>query len=352
MTTVHVSASREYDIFIERGLLDSVGEYIARVSKAKSAVIISDDNVFPLYGERVTASLEKAGLRVMSYVVAHGEHSKSLENFEKILNFLSVNHLGRKDALVALGGGVVGDLTGFVASTYQRGMDFVQIPTTLLAAVDSSVGGKTAVNLPTGKNQVGTFYQPAVVLCDPDTLATLPEAEYKCGCAEVIKYAVLGSAPFFEELMAKPVIEQVEHVIAVCVAMKRDIVDQDEFDFGCRQLLNLGHSAGHAVEACSGFTVLHGQAVAIGMAIICRAAVKMGCCEGETAQKVIGILKQYALPTRADYPIDDMCAAILSDKKVAGGQINLIVPETIGRCRIVPVPVEQVRDWLCAGGEQ
>ena len=310
MTTVHVSASREYDVLIGRGLLDEAGERIRSVSRAKTAVVIAGDIVFPLYGERVLRSLESAGFRTLSYVLPHGEQYKTLATYGALLQFLSENHLTRSDALVALGGGVTGDLTGFAAATYQRGMDFVQIPTTLLAAVDSSVGGKTAVDLLAGKNQVGAFYQPKLVLCDPDTLETLPEEEFRCGCAEVIKYGVLGNADFFEELRAVPISQQVEHVIETCVRMKRDIVHQDEYDTGLRRLLNLGHSFGHAVEACSGFSILHGQAVAIGMSMICRAAVRKDICPPEAAEQVIALLRQYGLPTETDYPLDELFQAV------------------------------------------
>ena len=184
----------------------------------------------------------------MTFPYPGGEHCKTLATYAALLDFLAAHRLSRSDLIVALGGGVTGDLAGFAAATYQRGIPFVQVPTTLLAAVDSSVGGKTAVNLASGKNQVGCFYQPSLVLCDPDTLRTLPPEEYRNGCAEVIKYAVLRSEPFFSELRTAPVSAQVEHVIATCVSMKRDLVAADEFDRGSRQLLNLGHSFGHAVE--------------------------------------------------------------------------------------------------------
>lgn len=219
-----------------------------------------------LYAARLEASLTRAGFRVVTFTYPGGEHCKTLATYTALLDFLAAHRLSRSDLIVALGGGVTGDLAGFAAATYQRGIPFVQVPTTLLAAVDSSVGGKTAVNLDSGKNQVGCFYQPSLVLCDPDTLRTLPPEEYRNGCAEVIKYAVLRSAPFFDELRAQPVSAQVGHVIATCVGMKRDLVVADEFDRGSRQLLNLGHTFGHAVEACSGYTVPHGCGVAIGMA--------------------------------------------------------------------------------------
>ena len=350
MTIVPVSASRNYEVLIGAGLLDELGARVRAVTGAGTAAIISDDNVFPLYGQRVVAALEGAGFRVIYHVVVHGEGAKSLAVYGEILHFLSKNHMTRSDVLIALGGGVVGDLTGFAAATYQRGIGFVQVPTTLLAAVDSSVGGKTAINLETGKNQVGSFYQPLLVLCDPETLNTLPEAEYRCGSAEVIKYGVLGNAAFFEQLRQTPIREQIEHVIQTCVEMKRDLVAQDEFDRGQRQLLNLGHSFGHAVEACRGFTVLHGQAVAIGMAAITRAAAEKGICSAETLAAILEVLEKYRLPIETDYPLDKMYQAVFTDKKLEGSTMHLVVPEKIGKCRIMAVPIESVRSWMELGG--
>ena len=238
----------------------------------------------------------------------------------------------------------------FAAATYQRGIPFVQVPTTLLAAVDSSVGGKTAVNLASGKNQVGCFYQPSLVLCDPDTLRTLPPEEYRNGCAEVIKYAVLRSEPFFDALRAEPVSAQVEHVIATCVGMKRDLVAADEFDRGSRQLLNLGHSFGHAVEKCSDYAVPHGCGVAIGMAIIARAAAKRGICTDDTCAQILALLRQYGLPTETAFTRDALTDAARSDKKIADGKLHLIVPERIGRCRIETIPAADIPAWLADGG--
>ncbi len=350
MTVVPVKASRDYEVLIGAGLLDELGSRLRRVSGAKTAAVISGEQVFPLYGARAIASLEAAGFRVIHYVLPQGEAAKSLAVYGKLLDFLSVNHMTRGDVLVALGGGVTGDLTGFAAATYQRGVGFVQVPTTLLAAVDSSVGGKTAINLPTGKNQVGCFYQPLLVLCDPTVLDTLPEEEFRCGSAEVLKYGVLGSRAFFDELVRTPIRRQLGHVIRTCVEMKRDIVAEDEFDRGKRQLLNLGHTFGHAVEACSGFTVLHGQAVAIGMAAITRAAAAKGCCSQETVDELLAALEQFDLPTHTEYPLDDMVRAVYTDKKLDGDTMHLVVPEAIGRCRIQAVPITEVRDWMRLGG--
>ena len=245
---------------------------------------------------------------------------------------------------------MVGDLTGFAAATSLRGIPYVQLPTTVLAVSDSSVGGKTAVDLPTGKNQAGSFYQPCIVICDPNTLETLPEEQYRCGCAEIIKYSMLGNAAFFEELYKTPVREQYEHVIEVCVQMKRDIVGADEYDLGRRRTLNLGHTFGHAVEQCSDFSLLHGEAVAIGMATVTRAAVKRGICGEETLARLLDILRRYGLPTETGYPLDKLYEAELVDKKISGGKMHLIVPEKIGQVRMETIPVEALRDWMQDGG--
>ena len=314
--------------------------------------MISDTNVLPLYGQRLCDSLERAGFRPISWAFPAGEESKNLTTYGRLLHFLGENHMTRSDIIVALGGGVTGDMAGFAAATYQRGIPFIQVPTTLLAAVDSSVGGKTAIDLETGKNQAGCFYQPWLVLCDPDTLTTLPEREYRCGCGEIIKYSVLFDAHFFEELQSTPVKDQVEHVISTCVTLKRRAVMEDEFDTGERRKLNLGHSFGHAVEACSDFSIPHGCAVAIGMAIITRAAVKRGLCSRETLDRLLAILDQYDLPTQTEHHPEELYRAALSDKKIAGGKMHLIVPRQIGRCDIVSIPEGEIPDWLRDGGVQ
>ena len=346
MKTVSVHASRSYEIRIGRGLLQGAGEQIRAVTDAKKVMLVSDDAVWPLYGGAVRRSLETAGLTVCSFVFPHGESSKCARTYLELLDALCAQQLTRKDAIAALGG----DLAGFAASTYLRGIGFIQIPTTLLAMVDSSVGGKTAIDLPAGKNLAGTFYQPWLVLCDPDCLTTLPEEIFRDGCAEVIKYAVLGNAPFFDDLRAGSAHAQLEHIIETCVTMKRDIVAQDEFDRGQRQLLNLGHTFGHGIEACSGFAVSHGSAVAIGMAMIVRSAAQLGLCTAGTRDAVLALLRQYGLPVDCAYPVEQMLGTILHDKKASGGSINLIVPTAVGSCEIRKTPASEISDWLRAGG--
>ena len=350
MKTVHIDASKSYDVRIGRGLLDDCGRQIAERVRCASAAVVADDTVYALYGERVCASLEAAGVRTVCYVFPHGEKSKDLLEYAKILNFLAENRVTRADALIALGGGVTGDLGGFAAATYLRGIPFVQLPTTLLAAVDSSVGGKTAVDLPAGKNLAGAFYQPELVLCDLDTLDSLPREIFLDGCAEVIKYAVLGSRELFALLADIPSGKGLEEVTARCVEMKRDFVQSDELDRGARQMLNLGHTFGHAVEASSRFTLSHGKSVAIGMAMILRAACSRGLCSAETRDAVIALLQRYGLPSECPYPADMLLGALSADKKIFGTRLNLVVPTDIGACRLLPVGVDELSGWLRDGG--
>lgn len=350
MKTVHIDASKSYDVRIGRGLLGDCGRQIAERVRCASAAVVADDTVYALYGERVCASLEAAGVRTVCYVFPHGEKSKNLLEYAKILNFLAENRVTRADALIALGGGVTGDLGGFAAATYLRGIPFVQLPTTLLAAVDSSVGGKTAVDLPAGKNLAGAFYQPELVLCDLDTLDSLPREIFLDGCAEVIKYAVLGSRELFALLADIPSGKGLEEVTARCVEMKRDFVQSDELDRGARQMLNLGHTFGHAVEASSRFTLSHGKSVAIGMAMILRAACSRGLCSAETRDAVIALLQRYGLPSECPYPADMLLGALSADKKIFGTRLNLVVPTDIGACRLLPVGVDELSGWLRDGG--
>ena len=349
MRKLTVTASRKYDILIENGLLSQLGSLVKDLGKIQTVALVSETNVYPLFGAQAEESLEAAGLAVKTFCFPAGEERKCLETYGKLLSFLAANHLTRTDAIVALGGGVVGDLAGFAAATFLRGIRFVQVPTTLLAAVDSSVGGKTAVDLPEGKNLAGAFWQPSLVLCDPCCLDSLPHNIFRDGCAEVIKYGVLFDREFFDYLAETGMDFDREYVIERCVAMKRDVVAGDEFDTGARKLLNLGHTFGHSVEANSRFTLSHGQSVAIGMAIVARAAAKKGILAPEDCARIVDTLRAYGLPTQTEYPPEILADIALSDKKRSGGTLDLIVPEAIGSCKILPVPVEQVQDWIEAG---
>ena len=349
MNTVTVRASKQYDILIGSGLLPTLGAEAKKLGKARTVCLVSESTVYPLYGKAAEDSLKSAGFSVASYVFPAGESSKNGTVFLALLNFLAENKLTRSDLVAALGGGVVGDLAGFAAASYLRGIRFIQVPTTLLAAVDSSVGGKTAIDLPAGKNLCGAFYQPVGVLCDTDLLQTLPEDIFRDGCAEVIKYGVLGSRDLFDRLAAAHVRDQAEAIVADCVAMKRDVVESDEFDTGRRQFLNLGHTLGHAVEAGSDFRLSHGKSVAIGMALIARAAANQGFCSPETRDELIALLTRYGLPTETDQSPESILRTALGDKKRQGGSITPVVPAEIGRCVLHKIPVEELPQWIEAG---
>ncbi len=348
MTTITVHASHQYDVHIGCGLLEKAGELCAQVINPCRALILTDDNVAPIYANALHASLSDAGFAPEIYVVPHGEGSKSIPTLCELLEYLAEQKYTRTDALFALGGGVIGDLCGFAASVYLRGIAFVQIPTTLLACVDSSVGGKTAVNLRAGKNLAGAFYQPRLVICDPETLGTLPPEILADGCAEVIKYGVINDSELFSWLESgiSPASEQ---IIARCVQNKRDVVEQDEFDTGLRQLLNLGHTVAHAIEKCSDFAISHGSAVAIGTVAIMRAAVAQGLCPGGDLDALIRLTKQLGLPTSCPFDAAELTAAALSDKKRTGGSITLVVPYGIGDSRLCKISTDDLLAWLAKG---
>ena len=343
MTTVTVRASRPYEVTIGRGLLDTVGRQAAGQWKGRSAAVVSDSTVAPLYLNRVKDSLERAGFRVHSFVFPAGEDQKNGGTYLKLLEFLAARRLTRADGLIALGGGVVGDLAGFAAATFLRGIGFLQLPTTLLAAVDSSVGGKTAIDLTNGKNLAGAFYQPQAVLCDLDTLDTLPAEVFADGCAEVIKYGMIGDPALLARLETVDFRADPEELVARCVAQKRDLVEQDEFDTGARQLLNLGHTLGHGVEAC------HGRAVAIGMTLVTRAAVAFGRCPAEVLPRLRRLLERYGLPDATAYSAQALYEKTLSDKKRSGDTISLVVPIAWGASQLVRIPVSELPAWIERG---
>lgn len=349
MNTVTVNASKTYDILIGSGVLARLGQEAKALGRAENVCVVSETTVFPLYGEIVRDHLEQAGFHVETFVFPAGESSKNGTTFLNLLNFLAEKKLTRSDMIVALGGGVVGDLAGFAAASFLRGIRFIQIPTTLLAAVDSSVGGKTAIDLPAGKNLAGAFCQPSLVLCDTDALLFLPEDIFRDGCAEVIKYGVLYDPGLFAHLEEKGLSFERETVITRCVELKRDVVAQDEFDTGSRMKLNLGHTIGHGVEAMSAFSLSHGKSVAIGMSIIARAAVKFSLLPQTDCNRLLKVLESFGLPTHTQYDPASLYAYALSDKKRTGGQVKLIVPRAIGRCDILPIPVENLKDWIQAG---
>ena len=349
MKKITVNASKKYDILIADNLLENTGDLILGVAKPQTVAIITDDIVDGLYSKTVENSLEKSNLKHIKYVIKSGEESKNGNNFLKICEFLAENQITRSDLIIALGGGVVGDLAGFVASAYLRGIDFIQIPTTLLSCVDSSVGGKTAIDIESGKNSVGAFYQPRLVICDYSTLNTLSDEVFSQGCAEVIKYAVIGNTELFSHLQKNKKDFDREYVISECVKMKRDIVQRDEFDKGDRQLLNLGHTIGHAVELKSNFEIAHGEAVAIGLCMIANASYKKGLCFEQTKNDIINIIKDFDLPVSASFSADELYKTALNDKKRTGDTIKLIIPYSIGDSRLLKIKTDEILSFIEEG---
>lgn len=341
MIKTTVDASIKYDILIERGIINSCGKYIKEVIPSGRALIIADTNT-KIYLENVKSSLSENGFSCLEYIFKAGESSKSLDEFGKILEFAASNNLTRSDFIVALGGGVCGDLSGFVAASYMRGIKFVQIPTTLLAAVDSSVGGKTAVNLENGKNLAGAFHQPSLVLTDPDTFKTLDRKYYLDGISESVKYGILCDEKLFEAFYEN-VDENIENIIGRCTKIKSKLVKEDEFDTGARQLLNLGHTFGHAIEKLSHFKVSHGHAVAIGMVIAARAAESMGLCKEGTLNKLKSILDKNDLPAECPYSAEEIYNGALNDKKRTGGYVTVVLPERIGKCILKKISIEEFK---------
>jgi 3-dehydroquinate synthase len=297
-------------------------------------------------------ALEQIGLEPHSYIIAAGESSKNIEQYISLLERLSQLRLARTDCVLALGGGVVGDLAGFAAATYLRGIQLVQAPTTLLAMVDSSVGGKTAINLPTGKNLVGAFYQPSLVIADTATLGSLPKPIFNEGIAECIKYGMLDSPELLEKLKKLQndgIGDELTSIIADCVSIKRIIVEQDEFDTGKRMLLNFGHTIGHAIERLENYQIPHGNAVALGMAIDTRAAVRKNLCLPECLPVLHDLLERYNLPKQTTHGANEIYEAALHDKKRSGADITNVTPRSLGNCRLTTMPIESLKSWIETG---
>lgn len=347
MKTVHVGTGRSYDIFIERGIMKDCADYIKRLSAAQRVTVISDTNVAPLYLETVVKPLKNAGFEVNAFIFDAGERSKHLGTIAEIYDSLADFSMTRKDIIVALGGGVCGDMAGFAAATYLRGIDFIQIPTSLLAQVDSSVGGKTGADLPQGKNLVGAFHQPVAVLIDPDALKTLPGEFITDGMGEVIKYGCIKDARFFDFLENNNALENIGSVIETCVKIKRDVVSRDEREKGERMLLNFGHTLGHAIEKLNGYeNITHGMAVAVGMVLIARAGEKNGFTEEGTAGRIISLCEKYDLPVETSLSLSDIANAARSDKKSAGNGISLVLLKKIGESFTHKIDIDKLEEFI------
>ena len=337
MNTIDVNTrTGVYQVRIGRGLLARLSQELesalAGQRRPSTIALVTESTVGPLHAEAVESALARFGARVIRLVFPAGESSKTLETVTGVLDFLAAHQVTRSDLVIALGGGVTGDLAGFAAAIYLRGIRVVQIPTTLLAAIDSSVGG----------NLCGAFWQPSLVLCDPNLLQTLPPEILHDGVAEAIKYGVIGDRPLFDLLANQPLDDHLEEIIARCVASKAAIVARDEFDRGDRALLNFGHTFAHAIEKCSDFTISHGRAVGIGMVMIARLAFQQGWTPTNCATTIADALQRYGLPTTTDFTPAQLLPYLLGDKKRAGNQLTLVIPESIGHCVLRPIALEEL----------
>lgn len=340
-----------YPILTGSGLLDQIGAKLTEIIQPCRVMIVTDSNVAPLYLGRAVKSLADAGFTVNTHTVSAGEESKSIAVLGAVLESFAEAKMTRTDLAVALGGGVIGDLTGFAAGCYLRGIRFAQIPTTLLAAVDASVGGKTAVNLMHGKNLAGLFHQPIGVYCDSDTLQTLSAHELHDGYAEAIKHGILDDPALFEIFEHGNPAKAYEEIIVRSVIYKSKIVMEDPNEKGVRKMLNLGHTPAHAIERLSNFSVSHGHAVAIGMAIVTRAAVKRGILESDEGTRILNAIVRSGLPVQCPYPAAEMAKIAAVDKKAASSDITVILPERIGQCRMEKIPIAALEALFADGLE-
>ncbi|MGL4696267.1 3-dehydroquinate synthase [Enterococcus larvae] len=351
MLTVQLP-THEYQIIIEKNSLTEIGKWAAKLWKPQKVAIVTDTTVDELYGSLVLNQLTANGFETTKIVVPAGETSKSLENTEKIYEHLAENQFTRSDGILALGGGVIGDLAGFAAATYMRGIHFLQVPTTLLAQVDSSIGGKTGVNTKNAKNLVGAFWQPDGVLIDPNTLNTLEPRRLKEGIAEIVKSAAIADKELWEKLEnlkdEQDLLAHAPEIITACLKIKRAVVQEDELDNGIRLILNFGHTIGHAIENTAGYGVVsHGEAVAIGMVQINRIAEQKGLTPEDTTEQLITMLKKFGLPISYDnWNEETLYQALTHDKKTRGTAIKIILLEEIGKAKIVPTEIEEMKEYL------
>lgn len=348
MKSISVKTAHPYKVLVGNELLAQSGQLIAQKITPCTAAVIADDTVDALFGDAVEASLKEAGFRVCRFTFSHGEKSKNLLTLTALLEQLAENQITRTDLIVALGGGVTGDLAGFAAAVYLRGVRFVQIPTTFLAAIDSSVGGKTAVDLMAGKNLAGAFWQPELVIFDCETLKTLPGQYFLDGMGEAVKYGMAFDQTLLP-LLKDDASNQLPEIIARCIAIKADVVAQDERDTGERRKLNFGHTVGHAIERCSSFSVTHGQAVAIGMVIVTRAAVKRGLAPPKTLETLCRTLTACGLPMVCHYSARALAEAALGDKKRRADKLALILPTEVGQSVVQDIAIDTLEEWIKQG---
>lgn len=348
---VTIAVDPPYEVLIGHGLLKQAGEQIRSVLEPCRLAVITDTNVGPLYLEALTQSLESSGYEVAAYAFPAGEIHKNLQTWSGILQFLAESQLTRSDAVLALGGGVCGDMAGFAAGCYLRGVRFIQIPTTLLAAVDSSVGGKTAVDLSAGKNLSGLIHQPAAVICDLDCLDSLPPEIFADGMAEAVKTGILSGAALFDQCDRPASQLDLASIIRDCVAFKGRVVAEDEFETGLRKTLNLGHTAGHAIEVCSDYRISHGRAVAMGLVLMARAGEAMGWTKPGLSRRISQVLGRHGLPVETPFTAEALALAAMHDKKRSSGSITLVVPRDLGSCELRTIAVSELKAVFAAGLE-
>ncbi len=347
MEKVTVNASRCYDVLIDKGLLKRAGELIAKAVTARHVCVVTDDNVDRIYGAGFMDTLKNAGFSAEKFVFSHGETSKCHTTLIKLYDFMAEKAFTRSDCVIALGGGVVGDTAGFAAATYMRGIGFVQVPTTVLAQSDSSVGGKTAVDIAGGKNLVGAFYQPQLVVCDTDTLDTLTPEFFSDGMAEVIKHGMIKSRELFDILLNGDIKTNIVDIIRRNVEIKARVVANDEREKGERMLLNFGHTLGHAIEKYYDYTgITHGRAVSVGMSTFTHIAARRGICAADVPEKLDALLTKCGLPTTDAAPLTELYNFSLGDKKHLSSGMNIVLCSDIGRSSVVKMSVEEYKEFL------
>lgn len=343
MKKITIQTKHPCDVIIESGGLEKLGRHVnTKFISPRKVCVITDSNVGPLYGDVVLESLEKQGFDAFKIMFPAGEHSKNLTTYANILESLAESEITRSDVILGLGGGVVGDLTGFIAGTYMRGVEYVHVPTTVLASIDSSIGGKTAVNSLSGKNLVGLIWQPSLVVTDPNTFDTLPERNLRDGLAEALKSAIISDSGLISYIGT----DNYEYVIERCISIKKSLVEVDEMDTGLRQILNYGHTIGHGIEKITSYNVSHGEAVAKGMIGEARACHRLGYSSTDISGELSRILEGLGFDTSLDYDPQVLYEHALKDKKIRDGQINIIVPEVIGKCSLKKLPLEELKEFM------
>ncbi|XJS11657.1 3-dehydroquinate synthase [Aerococcaceae bacterium WGS1372] len=353
METINIEVNRPYQVIIGRQILSNASKHLSKFINNRKVLIVTDTNIESnQYLSQLIDNIDTIPVQLESLVIPPGESQKNFENVQKIIDKLAINHFSRDDLLIALGGGVIGDLVGFTASIYLRGIDYVQIPTTFLSAIDSSVGGKTAIDITHGKNMVGAFHHPLVVLCDVDSFKTLPQHIFEDGCSELIKYAMIMNSDLLSILINKeeainPTDSDIISIVSSCVQMKKEVVLNDEFDQGLRQLLNFGHTLGHAIEQLSGYSISHGRSVALGMLLFTKMAYTQGVLESDLTNLLKELLMKYhLLADEINFNSDQLLTTMLNDKKRRGDNITLILPKKFGQCKLIDLSINTFKDWF------